>query len=86
MSGSDALQEEMEQRLLSCKVFPLDNPVKFENALGILVLDVVFVPLAWTSVPKGRRNTLENKGKEKVKCLNCLVPPPTVDFLGFGRT
>ena len=53
MSGSDALKEEMEQRLFSCKVFPFDNQVKFENALGILVLDVVFVPLAGTSVPKG---------------------------------
>ena len=53
VSRSDALQEEMEQRLLSCKVCPLDNSVKFENALGILVLDVVFVPLAGTSVPKG---------------------------------
>ena len=53
MSGSDALQEEMEQRLLSCKVFLFDNPVKSENALGILVLDVVFVPFSGTSVPKG---------------------------------
>ena len=53
MSGSDALQKEMEQRLLSYKVFPLDNPVKFENVLSILVLDVVFVPLDGTSVPKG---------------------------------
>ena len=53
MSGCDALKEEMDQRLLSCKVFPLDNPMRFENALGILVLDVVFVPLARTSVLKG---------------------------------
>ena len=51
MSGSDVLQEKMEQRLLSCKVFPLDNSVKFEDALGILVLDIVFVLLADTSVP-----------------------------------
>lgn len=53
MIGNDALQEEMEQRPLSCKVFPLDNPVKFENAMGILVLDAIFVPLAVKSVPKG---------------------------------
>ena len=72
---------------LAARSFPLDNPMKFEKALSILVLDAEFVPLAIKSVQKGRlENTLEGEGKEKVKCLNCLVPPPAVDLLGFGRT
>ena len=37
---------------LAARSFPLDNPVKFEDALGFLVLGAVFVPLARTSVPK----------------------------------
>ena len=36
--------------------------------------------------PKGGRNALEGEGNEKVKNLNCLVPPPAVDLVGSGRT
>ena len=65
MSGSHALQEEVEQRPLGCKVFPLDNPMKFKNAQGILVLDAVFARLGAKTIPKGGPNALEGERKKK---------------------
>lgn len=44
---------DVDQGSLGCSVFPLDKPVKFENAVGILEPDAEFVPPGAKTVPRG---------------------------------